>query len=130
MRIAVMVLGLIFGGGSVAHATPVKTFFDYADVAWGVGTIQFSKPLEYRDGKLLVYPTYLSGWIDGQPDKKSTLMVVRELRGDVETWKEGDKMFAFVRWLPTNSYWRDNLPKGPRHDREAACDCRHDRGGS
>ncbi len=103
---------------AVAWGQPVSTIYDFAKTAWGIGTVRVGEPISHRDGKLLVYPATLKDRIGPDADRPANLMLVHEVgEGDSAQagYRSEEEFFALIRWLPENSYWRDNLPNTPRH---------------
>lgn len=108
---------------TTSPAAPVpqesKTLFHFAEESWAVGTLQLAKPLTFRNGAVLVFPSQIVDLVWSPPGgKPHNLMLVLELGAqerDSPYLQERDRIFAPVRLLPENSYWRDNLPNTPRH---------------
>jgi len=97
-----------------------RTLFYYAEKSWAVGTISLVKPLPFRDGRILVFPSQITDLL-WAPDgtKPRSLMLVYEVPSnekDKPFLQAGDKIFAPIRLLPDHSYWKDNLPNTRRHE--------------
>lgn len=97
-----------------------RNLFQYAESAWGVGTVTLSQPMAFREGRVLVFPATFSDllWAPGQA-KPHNMMLVLEVSSedkDKPYLAVGDVLFAPFRLLPENSYWRDNLPNTRRHE--------------
>ncbi|MFN2375142.1 MAG: HEAT repeat domain-containing protein [Candidatus Binatia bacterium] len=116
------VMALLLGATTAAAASPParKTLFHEAEKAWAVGTVAFGTPLSFREGKVLVFPSIFSDllWAP-EGAKPRNLMVVYEVPHDereAPALKRNEHVFAPIRLLPENSYWRDNLPNTRRHE--------------
>ena len=102
-----------------ATSTGPKTLFEAAAGAWGVGTIRLGKPLKFREGKVLAFPSQFADLLWAPVGKPRNLMLVYEVPGseaDKPFFGDKDEFFAPIRLLPEQAYWRDNLPGTPRHD--------------
>lgn len=116
------VLALLLGAATTAAALPPprKTLFHEAEKAWAVGTVALGTPMGFREGKVLVFPSIFSDllWAP-EGAKPRNLMVVYEVPHDereAPAFKRNEHIFAPIRLLPENSYWRDNLPNTRRHE--------------
>lgn len=97
-----------------------RTVYHYAEKAWAVGTVRLeAKPLPFRDGKLLVYPSQIVDLLWAPKDAKPrNLMLVHEvLSSEVDDpfFKQGEEFFAAIQLLPEHAYYKDNLPPTRRH---------------
>ena len=96
-----------------------RTLFHHAESAWAVGTIRLSKPLPFREGKILAFPSEITDLL-WAPDgtKPRSLMLVYEVPSSEKgkpSFQQGDEIFAPIQLLPQHSYWKDNLPNTRRH---------------
>jgi len=114
---------LSLAGATAAHADPApeqsQTVFQFAEKSWAVGTIVLGKPLIFREGRVLVFPTQIADllWAPNNT-KPRNLMLVYEVGShekDSPLLKNADEIFVPIRLLPDHSYWRDNLPNSRRH---------------
>lgn len=95
-----------------------KTIFDQASRSWAVGTFSLGKPLSFRDGRVLAFPSQFGEVLWAKQGKPQTLMLVYEVPADEVDkpfYQYKDVIFAPVQLLPEHSFWRDNLPPTPRH---------------
>lgn len=110
---------LLFPGLAGAADTGTKTVFDYAAGAWGVGTLRLGKPLKFREGKVLVFPSQFAELLWAPVGKPRNLMLVYEVPSDQvdkPLLSDKDEFFAPIRLLSEHAYWRDNLPSTSRHE--------------
>jgi hypothetical protein len=110
---------LLLPGPAHAASSGAKALFDHAAGAWGVGTIRLGKPLKFREGKVLVFPSQFADLLWAPTGKPRNLMLVYEVPSDEAEkpfFGDKDEFFAPIRLLPEQSYWRDNLPATPRHE--------------
>jgi hypothetical protein len=101
-------------------STQGRTVFEFAEKSWAVGALNLGKPLSFRGGKVLAFPSQISelSWAPGG-SKPRNVMLVHEVFSDDKDkpfLSEGDSIFAPLLLLPDHSYWRDNLPNTPRHE--------------
>lgn len=116
------VLGLFLAAqpsGAAAVPRDSRTLFHHAENAWAVGDIRLSKPLTFRNGKILVFPSQITDllWAP-KKTKPRSMMIVHELGSDEKEkpfYSQDDQFFAAIRLLPDHSYWKDNLPNSRRH---------------
>ena len=99
-----------------AHAQEPQTYFDYLDKAWAVGEVNVTKPLKFREGKLLAFPGRIVDLIYARVGRPRGLMLIHELRGAEPPIDHESAFFVPIGLLPQYSYWRDNLPKTPHHE--------------
>lgn len=97
-----------------------RTLYHYAETAWAVGTLNLGKPLTFREGRVLVFPSQITDllWAPGGT-KPRNLMLVYEVANDDKDkplFAQNDTIFAPLRLLPEHSYWKDNLPNTRRHE--------------
>jgi hypothetical protein len=120
--IALTAATLLLASGPVCAGLQPETLtlFDHAQRSWGVGTIHVSKPLAFRDGKLLVFPAQFTDLLwapDGS--KPRNMMIVHEPWPDDDKDKpflsDKDDFFAPILLLPEHAFYKDNLPPTPRH---------------
>lgn len=121
LKICCLVL-LATAGNAAAErsAGQNKTVYEFAERSWAVGKLHLNKPLRFRDGKVLAFPSVITelAWAPGGA-KPRNLMLVHEVFSDDKDkpfLNEGDEIFAPLLLLPEHSYWRDNLPNTPRHE--------------
>jgi hypothetical protein len=112
-----VMLACLPAGAAGQPKTP--TLFDLLEKTWGVGTIHLSKPLTFRDGKLLVFPSQFTdlAWAP-KKTKPRNMMIVHEVWPDDKDkpfLENNQDIFAPILLLPDNSYWKDNLPFTNRH---------------
>lgn len=110
---------LLLPGLADAANTGPKTLFEAAAGAWGVGTIRLGKPLKFREGKVLAFPSQFAELLWAPAGKPRNLMLVYEVPGeeaDKPFFGDKDEFLAPIRLLPEHAYWRDNLPGTPRHE--------------
>lgn len=110
---------LLLPGLADAANTAPRTLFEAAAGAWGVGTIRLGKPLKFREGKVLAFPSQFADLFWAPAGKPRNLMLVYEVPGDEADkpfFGDKDEFFAPIRLLPEQSYWRDNLPSTSRHE--------------
>lgn len=97
-----------------------RTVYEFAEKSWAVGKMHLNKPLEFRDGKVLAFPTVISEltWAPKGTKPRNLMLVHEVFRDDKDKpfLADGDDIFAPVLLLPEHSYWRDNLPNTPRHE--------------
>jgi hypothetical protein len=105
------------GGPATRSETP--TLFHLCEKAWGVGTIHLSKPLTFRDGKVLAFPSQFTDLVWApKKTKPRNMMIVHEVWPDDKDkpFLEKDQdIFAPILLLPDSAYWKDNLPFTNRH---------------
>lgn len=97
-----------------------RTVYEFAEHSWAVGSMHLNKPLQFRDGKILAFPSVISEltWAPNGT-KPRNLMLVHEVFSDDKDkpfLADGEDIFAPLLLLPEHSYWRDNLPNTPRHE--------------
>jgi len=96
-----------------------RTLFFHAETAWAVGTIALSKPLPFRDGKILVFPSQITDllWAPDGTKPRSLMLVYEVLSDDKDKpyFEQGDQIFAPIQLLSDHAYWKDNLPNTRRH---------------
>ncbi|MFN2425757.1 MAG: HEAT repeat domain-containing protein [Candidatus Binatia bacterium] len=112
-------LSLVAGPATAVRVPPEsRTLFHHAENAWGVGTISLGKPLTFREGKILVFPSEFTDLL-WAPDgtKPRSLMLIHEVFADDKEpfFAQGEKIFAPIQLLPDHAYWKDNLPNTRRH---------------
>jgi hypothetical protein len=117
---AAAVLLLAAAPAPAAREPDHSTLFQHCEQAWGVGTIDLTKAMTYRDGKLLVYPGQFTDLVWApNGTKPRNMMIVVEAWPDDDPAKpfldDSQDIFAPVIVLPENSYWKDNLPFTKRH---------------
>ena len=116
--ITVVAIGAaVIGGNEACAATGYKTFFHHLDRAWAVGEIDMFRPMEFRDGRLLAFPAKVADLTYSRKGRVSSLLIIDELRtaADRPHFEASKPIFAAIAVLPEHSYWRDNLPRTPRH---------------
>lgn len=118
---AALMLTAILIAPSMVRAESPKTYFDYVQSSWAVGSIALSREFKFRDGRLRAYPGRFTDLIHAKLGKPRSLMFVYELAHD-ETEPPYDPtqpIFAPIELLARNKYWRDNLPITPHHSAPA-----------
>ena len=113
------VLFLIPSPASAFVPAEQRTLFHEDEIAWAVGTISLGKPMDFRDGQVLAFPTQIVDLL-WAPDgtKPRNLMLVHDVaKGEKEKpfLQKGDEIFCPIKLLPEHSYWKDNLPNTRRH---------------
>jgi hypothetical protein len=103
-----------------AAAAEDRTLFDLVEHAWAVGTLRLGKPLQFRDGKILAFPSQISDllWAPNGTKPRNLMLIHERFRddGDKSFLDYDDEIFAPLNLLPETSYWKDNLPNTPRHE--------------
>lgn len=113
---------LLVAGDAVAEksAGQNRTVFDFAEHSWAVGTLHLSKPLRFRDGKILAFPSQITDllWAPKGAKPRNAMLVHEVFSDDKDKpfLAEGEEIFAPLLLLPQHSYWKDNLPNTPRHE--------------
>ncbi len=120
-----LVLSLLLATGLAADAATTlppeqRTIYHYAEKAWAVGTVRLeAKPLPFRDGMLLVYPSQIVDLLWAPNDSKPrNLMLVHEVLSsevDKPFFQQGEEFFAAIQLLSEHAYYKDNLPPTRRH---------------
>jgi hypothetical protein len=96
-----------------------RNLFEHAEKAWAVGLVHLGKPLRFREGAVIAFPSQITErlWAPDGTKPRNLMLVYEVPKAEMEqpALQQNDSIFVAIRLLPEHAYWKDNLPATRRH---------------